>query len=86
MRELRLEIPFQAYPWFPVPDALTREQPDGALAGPPDVIHPPYALFRDARPPIPKRFGQRLAGSVLSGFHLFFCHCAETLSYTALNC
>jgi hypothetical protein len=24
-------------------------------------------------------------GSVLSGFHLFFCHCAETLSYTALN-
>jgi hypothetical protein len=63
MRELRLEIPFQAYPWFPVPDALTREQPDGALAGPPDVIHPPYALFRDARPPIPKRFGQRLAGA-----------------------
>jgi Alginate export len=40
--------PFQAYPWFPVPDALTREQPDGALAGPPDVTPPPYALFRDA--------------------------------------
>ena len=27
--------PFRAYPWFPIPDALTREQPDGALAGPP---------------------------------------------------
>ena len=40
--------PFRAYPWFPIPDALTREQPDGALAGPPSVVPPPYALFRDA--------------------------------------
>ena len=40
--------PFRAYPWFPIPDALTREQPDGALAGPASVVPPPYALFRDA--------------------------------------
>ncbi len=40
--------PFQAYPWCPLPDPLTREQPDGLLAGPASVPPPSYALFRDA--------------------------------------
>ena len=40
--------PFHAYAWVPIPDPLTREQPDGALLGPPGSAPPPYALFRDA--------------------------------------
>src|ERR1700678_4571722 len=39
---------FHAYAWVPIPDPLTREQPDGALLGPPGSSPPPYALFRDA--------------------------------------
>ncbi len=40
--------PFLAYPWFPIPDQLTREQPDGALAGPADVAPPVFKVYRDA--------------------------------------
>ncbi|MGD9764833.1 MAG: alginate export family protein [Candidatus Binatia bacterium] len=46
--ERRGEHPFEAYPWFPVPDALTRERPDGALAGPVDRPPPVYSVYRDA--------------------------------------
>jgi Alginate export len=41
------ENPFAAYPWFPLPDPLTREQPDATLAAPPGSTPPPYTLFAD---------------------------------------
>jgi hypothetical protein len=38
---------FAAYPWFPLPDPLTRERPDATLAGPAGSTPPPYTLFAD---------------------------------------
>ena len=50
--------PFAAYPWFPLPDPGTREQPDATLAGPTDSTPPPHVTFS------PTSITTRLGGSL----------------------